>query len=50
MATLGRRLCTFGCTQLTETGTKLRTEFQREDEQKCEWVIPKKEAGHSTSA
>ena len=32
------------------TGTKFRTELQREDEQKWEWVIPKKEAGYSTSA
>ena len=29
------------------TGTKLRTELQREDEQKWEWVIPK-EAEYST--
>ena len=32
------------------TGTKLRTELQREDEQKWEWVIPKEEVEYSTSA
>ena len=31
-------------------GTKFRTEIQREDEQKWEWVITKKEAEYSTSA
>ena len=41
----GRRCCTFGCTHAAHrTGTKLRTEQQREDEKKWEWVIPKKEA------
>ena len=32
------------------TGTKFRTELQREDEQKWEWVIPKEEADFSISA
>ena len=32
------------------TGTKLRTEPQREDEEKWDWVIPYKEAGCSTPA
>ena len=31
------------------TGTKLRTVLQREDKQKCEWMIPKKEATHAQS-
>ena len=32
------------------TGTKLRTELQREDEQKWEWMIPKKEAAQSAGS
>ena len=32
------------------TATKFRAEQQREDEQKWQWVIPKKEAEYSTSA
>ena len=41
---LGRRLGTFQVHAAYRTVTKLRTVVQREDEQKWEWMIPRKEA------